>query len=281
MQTKPQVVHTLLDALPYIRKFYGETIVIKYGGAAQIDPALKDKFAQDIALLSLVGMKIIIVHGGGKSITELSNRLGVKAEFVNGLRVSDKDSLRIAQMVLCGEINTEIVSLLNDHGAKAIGINGKDGGFVKAVAIEGLGYTGDPREVNPDLLLKLIADRFVPVVAPIAGSSEPTHPGFNVNADAMASAIAGAIRAKKTIFMTDTTGVLDKDKNLLRSLSRADVERLKADGTIAGGMIPKVDSALEALSNGVDKAHILDGRVEHALLLEIFTSQGVGTEILR
>jgi acetylglutamate kinase len=281
MQTKIHTVHTLLDALPYIRKFYGETIVVKYGGAAQIDESLKDKFAQDISLLSLVGMKPVIVHGGGKSITELSERLGVKAEFRNGLRVTDRDALRVAQMVLMGEINAEIVSLLNDHGAKAIGVSGKDGGCVKATAIENLGFTGEVREVNPDLFLKLINDRFVPVIAPIAGASEPSHPGFNINADAMASAIAGAIRAKKAIFMTDTSGVLDKDKNLLRSLNRADIERLKADGTIGGGMIPKVDAALEAIKCGVDKAHILDGRVEHALLLEIFTSEGISTEISR
>ncbi|MDR0665185.1 MAG: acetylglutamate kinase [Helicobacteraceae bacterium] len=281
MQAKVSAVKTLLDALPYIRKFYGEIIVIKYGGAAQIDPALKDKFAQDIALLSLVGMKPVVVHGGGKSITQLSERLGVKAEFRNGLRVTDRDALRVAQMALIGEINTEIVSLLNDHGAKAIGVNGKDGGFVKAVAIEALGFTGEVREVNPDLPLKLINDRFVPVIAPIASASEAAHPGFNINADTMASAIAGAIRAKKVVFMTDTAGVLDKDKNLLRSLNRADIERLKADGAIVGGMVPKVDSALEALKYGVDKAHILDGRVEHALLLEIFTSEGVSTEITR
>ncbi|MDR2153209.1 MAG: acetylglutamate kinase [Helicobacteraceae bacterium] len=281
MQAKIRVVQTLLDALPYIRKFYGEIIVIKYGGAAQIDPALKDKFAQDVALLSLVGMKIVIVHGGGKSITRLSEQLGVKAEFSNGLRITDKDALRVAQMALIGEINTEIVGMLNDHGAKAIGVSGKDGGFVKAVAIENLGFTGEVREVNPDLLLKLINDRFVPVVAPIASASERAHPGFNINADAMASAIAGAIRAKKVVFMTDVQGVLDKDKNLLQSLSRADVERLKDEGVIAGGMIPKVDSALEALKYGVDKAHILDGRVEHALLLEIFTSEGISTEITR
>ncbi|MDR1451646.1 MAG: acetylglutamate kinase [Helicobacteraceae bacterium] len=281
MQTKLRTVQTLLDALPYIRKFYGETVVIKYGGAAQVDPELKNKFAQDIALLSLVGMKPVVVHGGGKSITDLSARLGIKTEFRNGLRVTDRDSLLVAQMALIGEINTEIVSLLNDHGAKAIGINGKDGGFVKAAPIENMGFVGEVRDVNPDLLLKLIGDRFVPVVAPIASAIEPSQPGFNINADAMASAIAGAIRAKKAIFMTDAAGVLDKDKNLLCSLNRADIERLKADGTIAGGMIPKVDSALEALKYGVDKAHILDGRVEHALLLEIFTSRGVSTEITR
>ncbi|MDR2904794.1 MAG: acetylglutamate kinase [Helicobacteraceae bacterium] len=281
MQTKTHTVHTLLDALPYIRRFYGETIVIKYGGAAQTETRLKDSFARDIALLSLVGMKPVIVHGGGKSITELSEKLGVKAEFKNGLRVSDRESLRVAQMVLRGEINAEIVSLLNDHGAKAIGVSGKDGAFVKATAVEGLGYTGEPSEVSSDLLLKLINDRFVPVIAPIAASLETGHPGFNINADAMASAIAGAIRAKKVIFMTDTPGVLDKEKNLLRSLNTAQIAALKEDGTIGGGMIPKVNSALEALDYGVDKAHILDGRVEHALLLEIFTSEGISTEITK
>jgi acetylglutamate kinase len=281
MQAKRETVQTLLDALPFIRRFWGETVVIKYGGAAQIESGLKDKFAQDIALLALVGMKPVIVHGGGKNITDLSARLGIDSVFQNGMRVSDEKALWVAQMVLCGDINTEIVSLLNDHGAKAIGINGKDGNFAKAVGIDGLGFTGDVKEVNPDLLLKLIADRFVPVIAPIAAGSEPKQPGFNINADLMACAVAGAVRAKKLIFMTDTAGVLDRDGRLIRSLNRADAARLKEDGTISGGMIPKVDAALSALSFGVDKAHILDGRVEHSLLLEILTSEGISTEITR
>ncbi|MDR0747353.1 MAG: acetylglutamate kinase [Helicobacteraceae bacterium] len=281
MQAKRETVQTLLDALPFIRRFWGETVVIKYGGAAQTESGLKDKFAQDIALLALVGMKPVIVHGGGKSITDLSARLGIDSVFQNGLRVSSEKALWVAQMVLCGDINTEIVSLLNDHGAKAIGINGKDGNFAKAVGIDGLGFTGDVKEVNPDLLLKLIADRFVPVIAPIAAGSEPKQPGFNINADLMACAVAGAVRAKKLIFMTDTAGVLDKDGRLIRSINRADAARLKENGTISGGMIPKVDAALSALSFGVDKAHILDGRVEHSLLLEILTSEGISTEITR
>ncbi|MGE4295011.1 MAG: acetylglutamate kinase [Campylobacterales bacterium] len=281
MQAKIQTVKTLLDALPFIKRFYGETVVIKYGGAAQIDPVLKDRFAQDVVLLSLVGIKPVIVHGGGKSITELSDRLGLKTEFRNGLRVTDREALRIAEMVLSGEINSEIVSLLNDHGARAIGMSGKDGGAIKARGMEGLGYTGEVTEVNADVILRLINDRFIPVIAPIAASHEAGHPGYNINADTAACAVAGAIRAKKVIFMTDTAGVLDKNKELLHSLSRAEVDNLKKDGTISGGMIPKVDAALEALDRGVEKAHILDGRVEHSLLLEIFTSEGIGTEITR
>ena len=281
MQAKIQTVKTLLDALPFIKRFYGETVVIKYGGAAQIDPVLKDRFAQDVVLLSLVGIKPVIVHGGGKSITELSDQLGLKTEFRNGLRVTDRAALRVAEMVLSGEINSEIVSLLNDHGARAIGMSGKDGAAIKARGMEGLGYTGEVTEVNADVILRLINDRFIPVIAPIAASHEAGHPGYNINADTAASAIAGAIRARKVVFMTDTVGVLDKNKALLHSLSRAEVEKLKADGTIVGGMIPKVDAALEAVERGVEKAHILDGRVEHSLLLEIFTSEGVGTEITR
>lgn len=281
MQARNHTVKTILDALPFIRRFYGETMVIKYGGAAQVDPVLKDKFAQDIVLLSLVGIKPVIVHGGGKSITDLSQKLGIKAEFKNGVRITDRDALRVAEMVLRGEINSEIVTLLNDHGAKAIGLSGKDAKLMKARAIEGLEYTGEVTEVNSDVLTRLISERFVPVIAPIAASHEANHAGFNINADSAACAIAGALRAKKILFLTDTTGVLDKEKKLLKSLSRSEVERLKNDETITGGMIPKVDSALEALDKGVEKAHIIDGRVEHSIILEIFTSQGIGTEITR
>ena len=281
MQQKIQTVSTLLDALPFIKRFYGEIVVIKYGGAAQVDPVLKDKFAQDVVLLSLVGLKPVIVHGGGKSITELSDKLGLKTEFKDGLRVTDRAALRVAEMVLSGEINSEIVSLLNDHGARAIGMSGKDAGSIHARGMEGLGYTGEVTEVNADVIMRLINDRFIPVIAPIAASREAGHPGFNINADTAASAIAASLRARKVVFMTDTPGVLDRNKKLLNSLSRSEVEGLKNDGTIQGGMIPKVDAALHAVEGGVEKAHILDGRIEHALLLEIFTSQGVGTEIIR
>lgn len=276
---RTHTVKTILDALPFIRQFYGETFVIKYGGAAQVDPILKDKFAQDVVLLSLIGIKPIIVHGGGKSITELLDKLSIKSEFKNGVRITDREALRVAEMVLRGEINSEIVTLLNDHGAKAIGLSGKDAKLMKAKSIEE--FTGEVTDVNPDVLNRLMNERFIPVIAPIAASSESNHAGFNINADSAACAIAGAVRASKILFLTDTAGVLDKEKKLLKSLSKQDIENLKADGTISGGMIPKVDSALEALDKGVEKAHIIDGRIEHALILEIFTSQGIGTEITK
>ncbi len=281
MQKKVQTVSTLLDALPFIKRFYGEIVVIKYGGAAQVDPVLKDRFAQDVVLMSLVGLKPVIVHGGGKSITELSRQLGLESTFKEGLRVTDRQGLRVAEMVLSGEINSEIVSLLNDHGARAMGMSGKDAGSIHAREKTGLGYTGEITEINADVVMRLIHDRFIPVIAPIAASREAGHPGYNINADTAASAIAGALRARKVVFMTDTPGVLDGEGELLHSLTRSEVEALKTSGVIQGGMIPKVDAALHAVEAGVEKAHILDGRIEHALLLEIFTSEGVSTEIVR
>lgn len=283
MQQKIQTVNTLLDALPFIQEFFGETVVIKYGGSAQTEPALKAKFARDILLMYLVGIKPVVVHGGGKSITDLLSALRIPTEFKDGLRVTDKASMRIVEMVLSGEINSEIVSLLNHYGAKAIGISGKDASAIRGKpAKEGaLGYTGEITDINANVLSRLIDDNFVPVIAPIAAGDEAGHPGFNINADLAASKVAIALRAKKIIFLSDIPGVLDKEKNLLTHLSAADVERLKADGTITGGMIPKVDACTETLAGGVEKAHIIDGRVEHAMLLELFTSEGVGTEIVR
>jgi acetylglutamate kinase len=257
------VVKTLLDALPFIKKFANEKIVIKYGGAAQTSAALKEQFAQDIVLLHLVGMKPIIVHGGGKSITQLLSDLGVDTTFVDGQRV----------------INKEIVSLLDNHGSKAIGISGKDGGFLKGIPkdFENFGYTGIIEHVDPEIVNNIIDDGAIPVIAPIAGSSTMGHPGFNINADLAASKIAVALGARKVLFLTDTPGVLNKDKELITNLSIEKTEALKADGTIQGGMVPKVDACIEALRGGVKKAHIIDGRVEHSLLLEILTSSGVGT----
>ena len=279
MKTKLDVVKTLLDALPFIKKFSNEKIVIKYGGSAQTSNALKEQFAQDIVLLHLVGMKPIIVHGGGKSITKLLTDLGVETKFVDGQRVTSKEVMRIAEMVLSGEINNEIVSLLNNHGAKAIGISGKDGKFLEARAkdFDNFGYTGLIENVNPEIADNLIADGYVPVIAPIASSSLMGHPGFNINADLAASQIAIALKARKVLFLTDTAGVLDKEMELITNLDIATTEALKADGTIQGGMVPKVDACIDALRGGVKKAHIIDGRVEHSLLLEILTSTGVGT----
>jgi acetylglutamate kinase len=282
MKTKMETVKTLLDALPFIKEFSNEIVVIKYGGSAQTSPELKAKFAQDILLLYLVGIKPVIVHGGGKKITEMLDALDIATEFIDGQRVTTPEVMRIVEMILCGEINNEIVSLLNSHGAKAIGVNGKDAHFLVAEPKEHAkwGLTGTITEVNAEVVHNLIREKFVPVIAPIAADRELGHPGYNINADFAASQIAKAIGANKVIFMTDTPGVLDKEMNLLPSLTEAQVEMLKENGTIHGGMVPKVDACLEAIDGGVKKAHIIDGRIEHAMLLELFTSEGVGTQIM-
>jgi len=279
MRDNISVVKTLLEALPYIKRFSNEKIVIKYGGSAQTSDDLKEQFAQDIVLLHLVGLKPIVVHGGGKSITNLLTQLGVETKFVDGQRVTTKEVMRVAEMVLSGEINKEIVSLLDNHGSKAIGISGKDGGFLKGVPkdFENFGYTGNIEHINPEIVNNIIEDGAIPVIAPIAGSSTMGHPGFNINADLAASKIAVAMEARKVLFLTDTPGVLDKEMKLITNLSIEKTEALKEDGTIQGGMVPKVDACIEALRGGVKKAHIIDGRVEHSLLLEILTSSGVGT----
>ena len=283
MQKKHQKVQTLLDAIPYIKKFFGKTIVIKYGGSAQTSPDLKEKFAEDIVLLSLLGIKPVIVHGGGARITELLTKLEIPSHFVDGHRVTCEESMRVVEMVLSGEINKNITSLLTHHGAKAIGISGKDSSMINAVPKDGgkFGYTGEITKVNGEMINNLIREGFIPVIAPIGDSAEPNHPGFNINADVAACEIAMAIKAQKILFLTDTIGVLDKDKNLIASLDKEKVEAYKKDGTIAGGMIPKVDSCIEAVHNGVNKAHIIDGRVEHSILLELFTSEGIGTQFIR
>ncbi|OCL81716.1 acetylglutamate kinase [Arcobacter porcinus] len=276
-------VQTLIDAIPYFKKFYGKTIVIKYGGSAQTSDDLKEKFAQDIVLLTLLGIKPIVVHGGGARITELLNKLEIPSSFVDGYRVTCKDSMRVVEMVLSGEINKNIASLLNHHGAKAIGISGKDSGIIKASPKDGgkFGFTGEIDYVNGEMINKLLGEGFIPVIAPIGDALEPNHPGFNINADVAACEIASAVKAQKVIFLTDTIGVLDKEKNLIQTLDKKSVEDYKKDGTIAGGMIPKVDSCIKAIHNGVNKAHIIDGRVEHSILLELFTSDGIGTQFIR
>lgn len=281
MKAKIETVKTLLDALPFIREFRKEIVVIKYGGSAQTSPELKEKFAEDILLMYLVGIKPVIIHGGGKKITDMLDALKIDTTFIEGQRVTTPDTMRIVEMILSGEINKEIVSLLNSHDAKAIGISGKDAHFIKAEPkdFEKWGLTGNIIDVNADVVKNLIAEGFIPVIAPIAAGEEMGHPGYNINADLCASYVAKAIGANKIIFLTDTEGVLDKDKNLISSLTKADVENLKADGTIHGGMVPKVDACLEAIDGGVHKAHIIDGRLEHSMLLELFTSEGVGTQI--
>jgi acetylglutamate kinase len=279
MKDKIDVVKTLLEALPYIKKFRNEKIVIKYGGSAQTSEKLKQKFAQDIILLHTVGMKPIIVHGGGKAITEMLNDLGVDTKFVDGQRVTTKEVMKIAEMVLSGSINKEIVSLLNNQGGKAIGISGKDANFLEAIPkdFDNFGYTGVIQNVNPAMVCNIIDDGFVPVIAPIAASANVGHPGFNINADLAASQIAIALKARKVVFLTDTSGVLDQNMELISTMDIETTNALKQDGTINGGMVPKVDACIEALRGGVKKAHIIDGRVEHSVLLEILTSSGIGT----
>lgn len=277
-----QVVQTLLDTLPFIKKFAGQTIVIKFGGAAQKSPQLKEKFAQDIVLMHLVGIRPVIVHGGGPKITQLLADLGIDTEFVEGQRVTTKEAMRIVEMVLSGEVNKEIVSALNDHGSKAIGISGKDAHFILARAKDRSkwGYTGIIEEIHAEVVQNLMNEDFIPVIAPIAASKDPGEPGFNINADLAASKIAMALKASKVVFLTDTPGVLDSEGKLIGTLGTEKINLLKNEGVISGGMVPKVDACLEAINGGVQKAHIIDGRIEHSILLEIFTSEGIGTQIV-
>ena len=281
MKKKIGTVKTLLDALPFIKEFYGEIIVIKYGGSAQTSPKLKEKFAEDILLLYLIGVKPVIVHGGGKSITQLLTDLNITTQFIDGQRVTSDEVMKVVEMVLSGKINKEITAMLNHFGAKAIGISGKDSQFITARPLnkEKFGGTGIVEKIDPTVILKLLDEKFIPVIAPIGGSSELGDLGYNINADFVATAVAKSIQAKKILFLTDTAGILDKNGNLINSLNISKIEELKKDNIIYGGMIPKVEASINAIQNGVEKAHIIDGRVEHSILLEILTSEGLGTEI--
>ncbi|WP_297483668.1 acetylglutamate kinase [Sulfurimonas sp.] len=278
---KIETAKTLLDALPYIKQYQNEIFVIKYGGSAQINPDLKEKFAQDVILLYLVGIKPVVVHGGGNRISAMLDKLKLGSEFVDGMRVTTEQVMEVVEMVLSGSINKEITALLNLHGGKALGISGKDANFIVAEpkANGKYGLVGEIVNIDNKVIENLINEGFIPVIAPIGSGNTVNHPGFNINADLAASKIAAKLQAKKILFMTDIVGVLDKEKNLLETLTQKEIEDYKADGTIHGGMIPKVDACLEAVDAGVEKAHIIDGRVEHSILLEIFTSDGVGTVI--
>lgn len=285
MRNPTDVAKTLLESLPFIKRYYNERIVIKYGGSAQIDSELKKKFAQDIHLLYKVGIKPIIIHGGGKNITNLLNDLNIGTKFVDGQRVTTKEVMRVVEMVLSGEINNEIVSLLNNQcprgNAKAVGISGKDANFLEATYkdFEKFGYTGTITKINSQIVDNIIEDSFIPVISPIASSPNLDHVGFNINADLAASRIAVALKARKILFLTDTRGILDENTDLISELDIQKVEQLKKDGVISGGMIPKVNACIESLKGGVSKAHIIDGRIEHSLLLEVLTSGGIGTNI--
>jgi len=283
LKKKIGTVNTLLEALPFIKKFSGEIVVVKYGGSAQTSPTLKEKFAQDILLLYLVGLRPVIIHGGGKRITELLSKLEIGTEFIDGQRVTTDEVMKVVEMVLSGDINKEITAMLNHFGAKAIGISGKDSGFIKAKPYNSakFGRTGVVDKIDGKVIHRLLDEKFVPVIAPIGGGYDLGDIGYNINADFVASAVAKELKAKKVLFLTDTAGILDKDGNLIQSLSLEDVKNLKDDGTIYGGMIPKVQACVDAVQNGVEKAHIIDGRVEHSILLEILTDDGLGTQFTK
>jgi acetylglutamate kinase len=278
----------LAEALPYIRRFHGRTIVVKYGGNAMTDELLKDSFARDIVMLKLVGINPVVVHGGGPQIEQLLNRVGKKGQFVAGMRVTDEETMDIVEMVLAGQVNKEIVELINRAGGKAVGLTGQDGGLVRAKKMMvdspdqpgtqlDIGQVGVIDSIDPSVIQTLSANGFIPVIAPIgSGQSGET---YNINADLVAGKVAEVLKAEKLVLMTNTAGVLDKAGNLLTGLTAKRIDELFADGTISGGMLPKISSALDAAKGGVSAVHIIDGRVDHALLLEIMTDQGVGTMI--
>lgn len=281
----------LSEALPYMHQFSGQTFVIKYGGHAMGDKALAQDFARDVALLKQVGINPIIVHGGGPQIGQMLDRLKIQSSFVDGLRVTDKATVEIAEMVLSGSLNKNIVMEINEAGGLAVGLSGKDGNLIEVQKLTrtkrdpdsnierilDLGFVGEPSRINPELLQSLEEIDVIPVIAPIGVG--PNGQTFNINADTAAGHIAAAIGASKLIMMTDVEGVLDKDKKLINRLTPSEVVKLQKDGTIVGGMIPKLETCLFALENGVDAAHILDGRIPHVLLLETFTEHGIGTMI--
>jgi acetylglutamate kinase len=278
----------LSEALPYIKRFFDKTIVIKYGGNAMTDPKLKDGFAQDVVLLKLVGMNPVVVHGGGPQIDELLKRIGKQGQFIQGMRVTDEETMDVVEMVLGGQVNKEIVNLINQHGGKAVGLTGQDGAFIRARKLLmpnrdrpeepiDIGQVGEITSIDPSIIAFLDTGDFIPVIAPIGVG--PGGESYNINADVVAGKLAEILRAEKLVLLTNTPGVLDKEGNLLTGLTPRQIDELFADGTLSGGMLPKISSALDAARGGVRSVHIIDGRVEHALLLEILTDHGVGTMI--
>ena len=278
----------LAEALPYIKRFHGKTIVVKYGGNAMTDENLKQCFARDVVLLKLVGMNPVVVHGGGPQIENLLARVGKKGEFVQGMRVTDAETMDLVEMVLGGQVNKEIVNLINQHGGKAVGLTGKDGNFIRAKKLMmankdapgdliDIGQVGDIVSIDPSLISLLDSGAFILVIAPIGGGSEGET--YNINADVVAGKIAEVLKAEKLVMLTNTPGVLDQAGNLLTGVTPKQIDDMVADGTLSGGMLPKISSALDAARSGVKGVHIIDGRVEHALLLEILTDEGVGTLI--
>ncbi len=286
--TATQKALTLAEALPYIKRFFDKTIVIKYGGNAMTDAKLKESFAQDVVLLKLVGMNPVIVHGGGPQINEMLDKLGKKGEFIQGMRVTDAETMDVVEMVLGGQVNKEIVNLINRHGGKAVGLTGQDGNFIHAhkllmedmndpTKMIDIGQVGEISGIDPSIINFLDSGDFIPVVAPIGVGEDGET--YNINADVVAGKLAEILGAEKLILLTNTPGVLDKSGALLTGLTPKQIDDLVADGTLSGGMLPKISSALDAARSGVKSVHIIDGRVEHALLLEVLTDEGVGTLI--
>ncbi|MBD3822047.1 acetylglutamate kinase [Hydrogenovibrio sp. JE_KL2] len=285
------IASVLAEALPYIQRFAGKTIVVKYGGNAMTEEALKNGFARDIVLMKLVGMNPVVVHGGGPQIGNLLTKIGKQSEFIQGMRVTDAETMDIVEMVLGGLVNKEIVNLIHQHGGNAVGLTGKDGDLIRAKKLEmtafnedlnapeiiDLGHVGEVSRINTKVLDMLIQDDFIPVIAPVGVGSDGHS--YNINADLVAGKVAEALQAEKLMLLTNTPGLLNKEGELLTGLNAEKVDELIADGTIYGGMLPKIQCALDAVQSGVKSAHIVDGRVEHAVMLEVFTDEGVGTLI--
>jgi acetylglutamate kinase len=280
----------LIEALPYIRNFCGKTFVIKYGGAAQVQNNLKESFAKDVVMLNFIGIRTAIVHGGGPKISAIMEKMGKKPKFIQGQRVTDEETMDIVEMVLGGLINKEIVSLINSHGGKAVGLSGKDGGLIRAKkklikkssktggdeTID-IGLVGEVTHVDPHIIMSLEKEGFIPVIAPVGVG--PKGETLNINADYVAAAVASALHAEKLILLTDVPGIIDKNKKIVSTLKKHQIKKLINDETISGGMLPKVQACLRGIEGGVAKTHIIDGRIPHCLLLEIFTKEGIGTEI--
>lgn len=285
------VAHVLTEALPYIQRFKGKTIVIKYGGNAMVDESLKNSFARDIVLMRLVGINPVIVHGGGPQIGNLLKRLNIESEFIEGMRVTDTETMDVVEMVLGGQVNKDIVNLVNQHGGAAVGLTGKDGDLIRArkmqisrhseelnaTEIIDIGHVGEVESIDTSVVHMLVHGGFIPIIAPI-GVGDDGH-SYNINADLVAGKIAEVLKAEKLILLTNTSGLLDKQGNLLTGLTAQRVDDLIKDGTISGGMLPKINCALDAVKAGVNSSHIIDGRVQHAVMVELFTDEGIGTLI--
>ncbi len=286
--TAAKKAKTLAEALPYIKRFFNKTIVIKYGGNAMTDEHLKQSFAQDVVLLKLVGMNPVVIHGGGPQINEMLDKIGKKGEFIQGMRVTDEETMNVVGMVLGGKVNKEIVNMINQHGGKAVGLTGQDGNFIhaKKLLMEDMndaskmidvGQVGEITGIDPSIINFLDTDDFIPVVAPIGVGKDGET--YNINADVVAGKLAEVLNAEKLVLLTNTPGVLDKEGELITGLTAKEIDHMVDDGTLSGGMLPKINSALDAARSGVNAVHIIDGRVQHALLLEVLTDEGVGTLI--